>query len=86
MMGKGLIVPGSVQWLVNHKDYAVKMVNSIIKDMNLDPCGKHSSGDLGILVFMTCHRYAFVSFSVCFNHHFCILTLTAIFAFKRWCE
>ena len=47
MMGKGLIVPGPVQRLVTHKDYAIEMVNLIIKETDLDPCGEHTSEDLG---------------------------------------
>ncbi|KAL0004549.1 hypothetical protein SO802_012110 [Lithocarpus litseifolius] len=46
-MGKGLVVPEPVQRLVTHKDYAVEIVNSIIKETNLDPYGQHSSKDLG---------------------------------------
>ena len=47
MMGKGPIVPSPVQRLVTHKDYAVEMVNLIIKETNLDLCGEHTSEDLG---------------------------------------
>ena len=42
MMGKG-----PVQRLVTHKDYAIKMVNSIIKEMDLGPGGEHANKDLG---------------------------------------
>jgi len=31
---------------VSHKEYTVKMVNSIIKDTNLDECGEHATEDL----------------------------------------
>ena len=47
MMGKGPIVPGPVQRLVTHKNYAVKMVNLIVKETDLDPYGEHTSEDLG---------------------------------------
>ena len=47
MMGKGPNVPGPVQRLVTYKDYAVEMVNSIIKETNMDVCGKHTLEDLG---------------------------------------
>nr|POE74417.1 hypothetical protein CFP56_35639 [Quercus suber] len=35
--GKGLITPDLVLRLVTHKDYAVEMVTSIIKETDLDP-------------------------------------------------
>lgn len=47
MAGKGPIISDPVQRLVTHKDYAIEMVSSIIKEKDLDPCGKHSSEDLG---------------------------------------
>ena len=36
-MGKGLVVLDLVQRLVTHKDYAIEMANSIIKETDLDP-------------------------------------------------
>ena len=47
MMGKRLVISEPVHRLVTHKDYAVEMVTSIIKEMDLDRCGEHSSEDLG---------------------------------------
>lgn len=47
MMGKGLVISEPVHKLVAHKDYAVEMVTSIIKEMDLDRCGEHSLEDLG---------------------------------------
>nr|POE68897.1 hypothetical protein CFP56_63154 [Quercus suber] len=47
MIEKGPVAPGPIQRLVTHKDYVVKMVSSIIKETNLDPCGEHSSEDWG---------------------------------------
>ena len=47
MVGKGPVTSGPVQRLVTHKDYAFEMVTSIIKKTDLDPCGEHSSKDLG---------------------------------------
>jgi len=45
MTRKGPIAPSPVQRLVTHKDYAIEMVTSIIKEMDLDPSGEHSSED-----------------------------------------
>ena len=47
MTAQGLITSGSIQRLVSHKEYAVEMVHSIIKDTNMDECGKHGIEDLG---------------------------------------
>nr|POE53886.1 hypothetical protein CFP56_27572 [Quercus suber] len=48
MSAHGLVVSSSIQRLVSHKDYAVEMVNSIIKDTDLDECGEHANEDLGV--------------------------------------
>lgn len=47
MIMKNLVVPSSIKRLVTHKDYAVEMLNSIIKETNMDKCGKHTIKDLG---------------------------------------
>ena len=47
MTGKGPVVFDPVQRLVTHKDYVVEMVNSIIKEMDLDTYGEHTLEDLG---------------------------------------
>ena len=41
------IIFGLILRLVSHKEYAVNMFNSIIKDMDLDECGEHAIKDLG---------------------------------------
>ena len=46
MIGKGPIINGPIQRLVTHKDYAIEMVNSIIKETNLDPSGEQATKDL----------------------------------------
>lgn len=37
MMGKGPVAPNAVCRMLTHKDYAVEMVDSIIKETDLDP-------------------------------------------------
>lgn len=75
MMGKSLVVFGPIQRLVTHKDYAVEMINSIIKGANLDACGEHTLKDLGAFSFYdllrVCIRQFFVLhiFSFYSNHH-----------------
>ena len=47
MTGKGLVIPGVVCRLLTHKDYAVEMVDLIIKETDLDPCVNQTTEDLG---------------------------------------
>lgn len=47
MVSKGPVFYDPVRGMVTHKDYTIEMVNSIIKEANLDPCGELSSEDLG---------------------------------------
>ena len=47
MTGKGLIVLGAVRRLLTHKDHVVEMFDSIINEMDLDPCADQTTEDLG---------------------------------------
>lgn len=61
MTGKGPIISDPVHRLVTHK-----MVNSIIKETNLDPCSELSSEDLAVSGLFDwfkvhfCHLWYFV--------------------------
>lgn len=46
-MGKGPVILAPIQRLVTHKYYAMEMVNSIIKENDLDICGELTSEELG---------------------------------------
>ena len=46
MIGKGPVISDPIQRLVMHKEYVVEMFNSIIKEMDLDPCGELTTEDL----------------------------------------
>ena len=83
MIRKGPITPDPVQRLVTHKHYAMETVISIIKETNLDPCGEHSSEDLGVLGLYDLSR-------VCLGHlHYTsktfLLILTVMLCLKHWC-
>ena len=83
MTGKGLVAPNPIQRLVTHKDYVVEMVSSIIKEMDLDPYGEHSSEDLGVSGLYDLSR-------VCLGHlHYTsktfLLILTVMLCLKHWC-
>ena len=52
--GKGLmtligpITQGTVRHLLTHKEYAVEVIKSIIKDTDLDPCAEQTIEELGV--------------------------------------
>lgn len=48
MIGKGPVTPGVIHRLITYKDYAVKMVDSIIKETDLDLCAKQTLEDLEV--------------------------------------
>lgn len=47
MTGKDLVAPNPVHQMITQKDYAIEMVNLIIKEKNLDLFGEYSLEDLG---------------------------------------
>ena len=47
MTWKGPVALGAIRRILTHKDYAVEMVNSIIKETDLDPCADQTTEDLG---------------------------------------
>ena len=47
MMVTGPVTQGIVHRLLLHKEHVIEMVKSIIKEMDLDPCVKHTTKDLG---------------------------------------
>ena len=75
MTSKGPVNASLVQRLVTHKDYAVEMVNSIIKVTDMDPCGEHASKDLGAsgpydLSRVRTHHFYF-DILLCIHPNFC---------------
>ena len=83
MPAHGPVVSRSIQRLVSHKDYTVEMVNSVIKDTDMDECDEHATKDLGVsglfdLARVSIHRVYFsffflflffFLFSPYYNHH-----------------
>ena len=47
MMRKGPVAQGAVRRLLMHKDHAVEMVDSIIKETDLDPYADQTMEELG---------------------------------------
>ena len=45
-MGKGPVTQGAVCRLLTHKDHAIEMVDSVIKETDLDPCANQTTEDL----------------------------------------
>ena len=47
MTSSGPVAQGPDHCLLMHKDYAIKMVGSIIRDKDVDPCAKQGIDKLG---------------------------------------
>ena len=47
MMISGPVTQGLDRHLLTHKDYTVKVVESIIKDKDMDPCAKQATEEVG---------------------------------------
>ena len=47
MTTSGLVTQGPDRCLLTHKDYAIKMVGSIIRDRDVDPCVELGTDELG---------------------------------------
>ena len=47
MIGMGPVTQGAVRCLLTHKEHAIEMVESIIKETDLDPYAKQTIEDLG---------------------------------------
>ena len=59
MVGMGPITQGAVCCLLKHKEHAVEMVESIIKETDLDPYAKHTIEDLGASGLLDLFRVCF---------------------------
>jgi len=80
MTTTGLVTQGTVCRLLTHKEYAVKMVESIIKDM--DPCAEQMTKELGALGLFDLSRVRpFLKFSFTVVHSLA----NGCLIFKRWC-
>ena len=77
MIAQGPISSNPIQRLVSHKENAEEMVNSIIKDMDMDECVNHVTEELGVsglfnLVGVSIHWlfFSFFFFFFCNYHPF----------------
>ena len=61
MTVKGPITQGAVHRLLTHKEHAIEMVESIIKETNLDPCAEQTIEDLGASSLFDLSRVCFLS-------------------------
>ena len=59
MIGMGPVTQGVVRCLLTHKEHAVEMVGSIIKETDLDPYAKHTIEDLGASSLLDLSRVCF---------------------------
>ena len=67
-VGKGLmttsgpVTQGPDRRLLTHKDYAIKMMCSIIRDKDVDPCVELGTNELEASASLILHRYVFTFF------------------------
>ena len=79
MMATGLVTQGTVRSLLTHKEHAVEMVQSIIKDTDLDPCTEQMTEELGALGLFDLSRVRlFFFFFNCSFTEGCLV-------FRHWC-
>ena len=48
MTATGPVTQGTVRRLLMHKEHAIEMVESIIKDVDLDPCAEQMTEESGV--------------------------------------
>ena len=82
--GKGPITQEAVHRLLMHKDYAVEMVDSIIKETDLDPCANQTTEDLGVSSLFDLSRVCFL-FSNYVPALFVYSFADGCFDLRRWC-
>ena len=75
MTSSGPIVQGSVRRLLTHKDYAVEVTESILKDDEMDPLAEQGVDEIKASGLFDLTRVSFVFTFWCPNH-FCALTLS----------
>ena len=78
----GLITQGTVSCLLTHKEHAIEMVESIIKETDLDPCAEQTTEDLGASGLFDLSR---VCFSQTFFHSVVHSLADGCLDFRRWC-
>lgn len=80
---KGLVAQGAVCRLLMHKEHVVEMVESIIKETDLDPCAEQTTEDLGASGLFKFSRVCFLSQTL---FHSCVYYFAdGHFDFKCWC-
>ena len=62
MTTSGLVTQGPDHHLLTHKDYAIEMMGSIIKDKDIDPYAELGTDELGVQASLILHGYVFTFF------------------------
>ena len=76
------VIQGAVRLLVTHKEHVVEMVESIIKDIDLDPYAEQMTEELGALGLFDLSRVRLffkLSFTVVHS------PADGFLVFRRWC-
>ena len=65
MMMSGPVTQDPKRHLLTHKDYALEMMESIIRDKDVDPCAEQAMMELGALgLFDLTRVHSFLCFSI----------------------
>ena len=78
----GLVTQGTVSCLLTHKEHAIEMVESIIKETDLDPFAEQTIEDLGASGLFDLSR---VRFSQTFFHSIVHSLADSCLDFRCWC-
>ena len=82
MTTPGPVTPDSKRHLLTHKDYAIEMLESIIKDKDTDPCVGQATGELGDSGLFDLSGM-FLSFFLLFIH-FHVNQLIVVLSCRHW--
>lgn len=83
MTVKGPVAQGAIHHLLTHKEHVVEMVESIIKEMNLDPCAKQTIEDLEASGLFDLSRVCFFPQTLFLS--FVYSFADSCFGFRHWC-
>ena len=79
------ITQGIVRHLLTHKEYVVEMVESIIKETDLDPCAEQMTKDLGTSGLFDLSRVRYflkLSSTMLFIHWLTVVLISSVGAYE----
>ena len=76
MTTTGPVTQGTVRHLLTNKEHTFEMVESIIKDVDLDPCAEQTTKELGVSGLFDLSRV---------RPFFFLFLANGYLVFRRWC-